>query len=145
MFSLFRVPRVRYSLVDEIKSPSNLYSSRSLHFRTFSYLLALLSFIVASFFAGRYSLSHGSTTNIESKSDFHLDTAKSIPHRVIVSTVVQTFRYNRTFGEIPSNRTNQAWSGLFPKQRGFFKHPALAPTRSALSIFHQLHCLVCYD
>jgi hypothetical protein len=28
--------------------------------------------------------------------------------------------------------------------RGFVLHPELAPTVSALTIFHQLHCLVCY-
>ena len=144
MFSLFRVPQVRYSLLDEIKSPSNLYSSRTFNCRTFPYLLALLLFIIASFFAGRYSPNYGATRNIQSKSDFYLDTEKSVPHGVIVNSVVQIFRYNRTFGEFPSNQTNQAWSELFPEQGGFFKHPTLAPTRSALSVFHQLHCLVCY-
>lgn len=53
----------------------------------------------------------------------------------------QIFRYNRTFGEGPSSTTDRAWEELFPEQGGFFAHPALAPKRSAFSVFHQLHCL----
>ncbi|KAF4633861.1 hypothetical protein G7Y89_g4258 [Cudoniella acicularis] len=51
------------------------------------------------------------------------------------------FVYNRTYGAKPSNATRAAWEALFPTQGGFFKHPDLAPECSALSIFHQLHCL----
>ena len=61
-----------------------------------------------------------------------------------VDTVSQVFKYNRTFGDVPSNYTNQAWEDLFPLQGGFFKHPDLAPERSAFSVFHQLHCLVSF-
>lgn len=60
----------------------------------------------------------------------------------VVRTVSSMFKYERVYGEKPSNITNQAWKQLFPDQGGFFKHPDLAPRRSALSVFHQLHCLV---
>ncbi|MCJ1311318.1 hypothetical protein MMC25_004989 [Agyrium rufum] len=46
-----------------------------------------------------------------------------------------------TFGQESTNATVRAWKDLFPEQGGFFKHPTLAPTRSAFSVFHQLHCL----
>ncbi|KAF2233441.1 hypothetical protein EV356DRAFT_448274 [Viridothelium virens] len=58
-----------------------------------------------------------------------------------VSTKPQTFHYQRIYGEVPSNTSDAAWSTLFPIQGGFFKHPSLAPQRSAFSVFHQLHCL----
>ena len=59
-----------------------------------------------------------------------------------VRTEPVTFKYNGIYGEQPSEITDQAWENLFPEQGGFFKHPDLAPMRSALSVFHQLHCLV---
>ena len=52
------------------------------------------------------------------------------------------FQYNETFGDAPSEMTDLAWAELFPSQGGLFKNPELAPERSALSVFHQLHCLV---
>lgn len=51
------------------------------------------------------------------------------------------FSYNRTFGSAPSPTTDTAWDELFPPQGGFFRHPELAPWRSAFSAFHLLHCL----
>ena len=59
-----------------------------------------------------------------------------------VSTEMEVFRYNRTFGSAPSDLTDRAWDALFPEQGGFFKHPTIAPQRSAFAVFHQLHCLV---
>lgn len=59
-----------------------------------------------------------------------------------VPSVSYVFRYNRTFGERPSLQSDRAWRNLFPEQNGFFKHPTIAPERSAFSVFHQLHCLV---
>ena len=53
----------------------------------------------------------------------------------------QPLRYNRTFGQPPSPESDAAWASLFPKQGGFFRHPSLATERSALAVFHQLHCL----
>jgi len=52
------------------------------------------------------------------------------------------FKYERLFGEKPSNDSNSAWDELFPKRGGFFSHPKIAPQRSAYAVFHQLHCLV---
>ena len=60
----------------------------------------------------------------------------------LVDTVSLVFKYNRTFGEVSSNETIRAWEELFPEQGGFFRHPTIAPKRSAFSVFHQLHCLV---
>ncbi|KAL9052843.1 MAG: hypothetical protein Q9162_005142 [Coniocarpon cinnabarinum] len=53
----------------------------------------------------------------------------------------RTFVYQRVFGERPSDASDQVWQDMFPEQGGFFRHPNLAPKRSALSVFHQLHCL----
>lgn len=54
----------------------------------------------------------------------------------------QTFHYNRSFTERPSQYTDDAWQSLFPRQGGYFRHPQIAPSRSAFAVFHQLHCLV---
>ena len=59
-----------------------------------------------------------------------------------VNTVSRVFQYDRIFGEAPSNLSDLAWQALFPEQGGFFKHPDIAPERSAFAVFHQLHCLV---
>jgi hypothetical protein len=70
-----------------------------------------------------------------------LPSASQLTTPLLVSSVSEVFLYNRTFGEPPSDRTNAAWASLFPKQGGFFKHPTIAPHRSAFAVFHQLHCL----
>ncbi|CRG92118.1 hypothetical protein PISL3812_09173 [Talaromyces islandicus] len=57
------------------------------------------------------------------------------------SGISSIFTYNRTFAEVPSDESNAAWETLFPTRGGFFKHPQLAPDRSGLAVFHQLHCL----
>ncbi|KAG9235074.1 hypothetical protein BJ875DRAFT_399930 [Amylocarpus encephaloides] len=57
-----------------------------------------------------------------------------------LETVTQTFYYNRSFSYPPSEHTKSAWNELFPPEGGFFTHPTIAPTRSALAVFHQLHC-----
>lgn len=59
-----------------------------------------------------------------------------------VETTPRTFHYDPLFGSAPTNATNAAWHSLFPTQGGFFKHPDLAPARSAFAVYHQLHCLV---
>jgi hypothetical protein len=60
---------------------------------------------------------------------------------------MKLFKYERIYGEAPSTITDARWEALFPRQGGFFKHPNIAPERSALSVFHQLHCLVrlCFE
>ena len=52
------------------------------------------------------------------------------------------FRYNRTFAEA-SKQADQAWRDIFPPPNGYFSHPTIATQRSTLSVYHQLHCLVC--
>ncbi|KAL6721251.1 hypothetical protein ACLMJK_000353 [Lecanora helva] len=58
-----------------------------------------------------------------------------------VGVTSRIFHYDRAFGSAPSNESDAAWASLFPAQGGFFKHPTLAPHRSAFAVFHQLHCL----
>jgi hypothetical protein len=58
-----------------------------------------------------------------------------------VRLIPYTFEYNRTFAERPSDEVDDAWAGLFPVHGGFFQHPTIAPKRSAIATFHQLHCL----
>lgn len=41
----------------------------------------------------------------------------------------------------PSEEVNDAWASLLPKEGGFFTHDRIAPTKSCLAVFHQLHCL----
>ncbi|ATZ57876.1 hypothetical protein BCIN_15g03970 [Botrytis cinerea B05.10] len=61
--------------------------------------------------------------------------------RIHLPTISQTFHYNRTFAEIPSDTSNKAWESLFPPHGGFFDISGVSSQRSTLSIFHQLHCL----
>lgn len=58
-----------------------------------------------------------------------------------MSAQARTFILNSTFGAQPSPETDAAWAALFPIQGGFFKHPEIAPERSAFSVFHTLHCV----
>lgn len=56
-------------------------------------------------------------------------------------TISKTFRYNRTFADIPSKETNEAWEQLFPPLGGFFNVSGMKEQRATLTVFHQLHCL----
>lgn len=58
-----------------------------------------------------------------------------------VQIVPTTFQYDKNFTQFSSNETNQAWDSLFPSRGAFFKHPTIAPVRSTISAYHQLHCL----
>jgi hypothetical protein len=60
-----------------------------------------------------------------------------------VDSTQYTFIYNRTFSE-KSPESDAAWDNLFPEQAGYFTHPTIAPHRSTFSVFHLLHCLVCW-
>lgn len=75
---------------------------------------------------------------------FEENKASPCLHGFTVKSVSQVFLYDDRFGEPPSPITDAAWESLFPEQGGFFKHPTLAPERSAFSVFHQLHCLVSF-
>ncbi|MCJ1409837.1 hypothetical protein MMC19_003920 [Ptychographa xylographoides] len=89
-------------------------------------LVLALSFGTASlgFYAGSQA------TLSKHKSNIELD------------TVPQTFVFNRTFADPPSQATEEAWNEMFPQHGGYFSHPTIAPERSTLSVFHQLHCVV---
>ncbi|KAL2796246.1 hypothetical protein BJX66DRAFT_336260 [Aspergillus keveii] len=56
-------------------------------------------------------------------------------------TVHMTFYQNGTFTQRPDTEEDRAWDDLVPVGRGFVQHPQLAPDVSALTVFHQLHCL----
>lgn len=60
----------------------------------------------------------------------------------LVSTNPFVFEYDPSFQDQQSPLIDEKWRGLFPKREGFFSHPTIAPQRSALAVFHQLHCLV---
>ncbi|KAF4630648.1 hypothetical protein G7Y89_g7488 [Cudoniella acicularis] len=60
----------------------------------------------------------------------------SLPGRVPVP-----FNYNRTFGEAPSNQTDEAWQNIFPPKNGFFDNATTDNRRGAFAFYHQLHCL----
>ncbi|TVY13892.1 Oxidase ustYa [Lachnellula arida] len=124
MFHLFKRPAHHYhSLIGAPnKSPEAVQSSSS--FSRWIYTTALMLILCGTcFYAG------GHSKEMHSGDFIHL------------STEPETFIYNRIYGAKPSNATSEAWDTLFPSQGGFFKHPTLAPQRSALSVFHQLHCL----
>lgn len=99
---------------------------------------------VVGFFAGRYSRpTHQSVINCKFQppkpvfETFTDDSPKSS-----VENLSHIFRYNHTFAE-NSQRADQAWKDVLPPQNGYFSHPKIAPQRSTLSVYHQLHCLVC--
>ena len=143
-----------YSLIRDEDSESAIppSSSRLQTFkRTFIVTFAskatvLLAFcfmcIMLSFWIGRYTASTKHIYNIERKSyrEPLISNASEI-ERSIVDTMPNTFQYNRTFSEAPSNITDSAWDGLIIG-RGFFNHPKLARNRSTVSVYHQLHCVV---
>ncbi|KAK2017114.1 hypothetical protein LZ32DRAFT_39060 [Colletotrichum eremochloae] len=56
-------------------------------------------------------------------------------------TVGKTFELDLKYAMPPSPEVDEAWASLLPKEGGFFKHPTLAPQKSCMAVFHQLHCL----
>ncbi|KAK1979233.1 hypothetical protein LZ30DRAFT_597385 [Colletotrichum cereale] len=58
-----------------------------------------------------------------------------------LSTVQKTFELDLKYAMPPSPEVDEAWASLLPKEGGFFKHPRLAPRKSCVAVFHQLHCL----
>ncbi|KAJ5092740.1 hypothetical protein N7456_008601 [Penicillium angulare] len=63
------------------------------------------------------------------------------PPDISLATKSSVFEYDPSFQDPRSPLTSEKWRGLFPKREGFFTHPTIAPKRSALAVFHQLHCL----
>ncbi|KAI8625265.1 hypothetical protein F5Y19DRAFT_450824 [Xylariaceae sp. FL1651] len=51
------------------------------------------------------------------------------------------FRYQQKFTLRPDNETNALWDSIFPRGRGFIKHPEISPETHCLAVYHQLHCL----
>lgn len=73
----------------------------------------------------------------------------SAPHRSFVlqyltravTTSPRIFDVDLSFALPPSQQVDAAWASLLPQGGGFFKHPTLAPKKSCVAVFHQLHCL----
>ena len=132
-----------YTLVDTSVRQRNSIS------RELSWTRVLTAVIFAGFIAmgGFLAGSRQSSSrcncqeNIECKSCSSRKPTECL-QRLVVRTISEIFKCNRTFSERPTLNNNKAWDALFPEQGGFFKHPSLAPTRSAFAVFHQLHCLV---
>ncbi|KAJ8131459.1 hypothetical protein O1611_g2171 [Lasiodiplodia mahajangana] len=51
------------------------------------------------------------------------------------------FRYQQKFTLRPDNETDALWDSIFPRGRGFIKHPEISPDVHCLAVYHQLHCL----
>ncbi|KAL3467935.1 hypothetical protein BJX64DRAFT_282824 [Aspergillus heterothallicus] len=64
-----------------------------------------------------------------------------IPRGYPLATKSVDFEYNVDFANETSAATDERWKSLFPSRGGFFQHPAIAPSRSAFAVYHQLHCL----
>jgi len=145
MISFLRKWRYRYRLIDKIPPQSN---SKPKPWSTFSALfLWFLCFLLIAgpaFFAGAFWFKNRIYVLNHLDRKYFASLLNSIVNLALRLVVVkpQTFQYNRTFGDRPNKQTNQAWDSLFPKQGGYFRHPGIASKRSALAVFHQLHCLV---
>ncbi|KAF2757847.1 hypothetical protein EJ05DRAFT_368578 [Pseudovirgaria hyperparasitica] len=132
---LLNTQKPRYARVEGSTSSISQQWNTPLVKQIMIFLSVLLACIL-SFTAGRYT-SSGRNASISSSSSSSINPGYGIP----ISTHKHPFTYNRTFGSPPNASTNAAWAALFPEQGGYLTHPTYAPTRSALSVFHQLHCL----
>lgn len=140
--------RGRYNPLDNTRNPR--LCTLSIHGIRFAVLLSLYSIllILLSFVAGRFSINDRSlptipcTISYTQCSFFNCQVKALTSSCVLVHTKTKIFHYDPRFGAVPSNASNAIWQSIFPAQGGFFKHPTLAPKRSAFSVFHQLHCLV---
>lgn len=137
----------QYTLIGGSKTGLEAPADHRSYFRPHSKLLTILVgalVIIASFFAGKWS-STGHNPLSELNRELQVLSAyilKRYSPLSLVGTKSFEFMYNRTFGEVPSNKSTKAWADLFPTQGGYFIHPTIAPKRSVFSVFHQLHCLV---
>lgn len=120
------------------------------------YVLVSTTIAILAFLLGRYSAtpvslhSWSNILNREPLSTLQGIHFQSSPFSLVLMSLCMSlvptnepspFFYDHRFGQPPSNSSNAAWKTLFPKQGGFFRHPQLAPERSAFAAFHQLHCL----
>ena len=137
--SLFR-PAYQYPLLSGNGSKRARLSTPQFSLAGWFHVVLLICVGSASFWLGRFSTGYEPLPTVQCKhSIYHFVPPLT---ELIVRPLARLFVYNRTFGEPPSPSTNRAWEALFPEQGGFFKHPSIAPHRSAFSVFHQLHCLV---
>lgn len=135
----------QYSLIGGKKETGTVIWSTILRRTLVTYFLVVLLAAGTGFWAGKYSNEKSCQVNIECEFSAQTSSFGAVIDFDFSATVdlkPQIFQYNRTFGEAPSNHTDRAWNELFPEQGGFFIHPTIAPSRSAFSTFHQLHCLV---
>ena len=136
-------PTYRYSMLHSNRNPSVLLNVYDHCFSPKALVipLAILFLLSTSFVLGRWSVTSSRMTTIPCMyRPFAIPISLPIPSTV--ATESRLFHYDERFGSFPSNKSNDAWAEIFPTQGGFFKHPSLAPKRSAFSVFHQLHCLV---
>ena len=150
MFGFFNRRDYRYSPLQNGAREKVQYCSQALLVKA----IVALAFITTSFLAGRLSITTDTRTAIQCALTFlysllivprvmeQQDQWAKLKRQYTVLSSSRIFEYAPIFGSPPSNASNKAWSHIFPEQGGFFKHPNLAPERSAFSVFHQLHCLV---
>ena len=137
--SLFR-PAHQYSLLSGSSSKRARISTPQFSFAGLFYVVLVICVGSASFWLGKLSTGYEPLPTVQCKHSIYQSVSPLT--NSTVRPLARLFVYNRTFGEPPSPSTNRAWETLFPEQGGFFKHPRIAPSRSAFSVFHQLHCLV---
>ena len=140
MLHLFHKVQYQYSPVNG-GSRIRTHYSRHIFLITAAFVLASA---VAGFYAGRLSNHSGPHPLIDCKPLVGIQSYHQRANMTKVPSRKDIFYHNRTFGAAPSNVSDAAWNSIFPEQGGFFKHPVLAPQRSAWAVFHQLHCLVRY-
>lgn len=134
--------KYRYTPLNSVKESHQLFTNSTWSSAVNISLICLL--LGVAFLVGTRWASTGTRSEpdrMSSSTRFFVDYPTDEIVRT-VNTIFQVFRYDRTFGDRPSNKSDEAWHALFPEQGGFFRHPKLAPKRSALAVYHQLHCLV---
>lgn len=52
------------------------------------------------------------------------------------------WQQNASYSGEPTEENDKTWADLIPDGRGFVRHPVLAKELKAVSVFHQIHCLV---
>lgn len=120
-------------------------SSRENHSPRIIVLLTLVLSSVFFFYLGRLSHHVPSENAIKMAID-RMSEQNAVDNHVTsnpyaVPMIKKEFQYERLYRSHPSSESDYAWLHPFPSGGGFFKHPTLAPRRSAFSTFHQLHFL----
>lgn len=143
---------IRYSRIANLESDNDNRPGIIIQFSWCSLivtLVALSTILVVTFAAGTHRVARALSPDSVIPGEYSILSVKERERERertdshLVEKAPRVFRYNATFAERPSVITDSAWESLFPAQGGFFKHPTIAPERSAFAVFHQLHCLVC--